>query len=304
MAEDVREEKDPGEAEVIYETDDGFRGTHDEVVAHEERRKHLLYEEHKKEMEAQIQALKEENEKHHENVGQLESLAAEHKETLHGKLHEQHGRHDVLEVFQSHDGFHGTLEEVIEHEKKMGYEVDEASDEPVAVHKLQVQIYEAEDGFQGTLEEMMEHEKAKEIDAGHNFLTDNGLGQFLKPLHTNGIDSLDQLRSCSDEFLTTTIEMKKAHLLKFRRALSDAENSASGQLEESAMREHMENGVTIMEDIYEADGFRGTYEEVLEHEKALKGGHKGTGIHELFEAPDGFRGTYEEVLEHERNQKE
>ena len=41
-----------------------------------------MYEEHKKEMEAQIQALKEENQKKDENVGQLESLAAEHKEML------------------------------------------------------------------------------------------------------------------------------------------------------------------------------------------------------------------------------
>jgi len=58
-----------------------------------------------------------------------------------------------------------------------------------------------------------------DLDEGHSFLLNNGLGDFLGPFHSNGIDSLDQLRTCSDEFLTTTIEMKRAHLKKFRRAL-------------------------------------------------------------------------------------
>lgn len=37
-----------------------------------------------------------------------------------------------------------------------------------------------------------------------------------------GVSSLDALHGCSDSFLTETVGMKKAHRLKFRRALKDA----------------------------------------------------------------------------------
>ena len=58
------------------------------------------------------------------------------------------------------------------------------------------------------------------------------------------------------------------------------------------------------------DGFMGTYEEVLAHEKELGivSGDEldmgGTGSYatedvQLYEAPDGFRGTYEEVVAYE-----
>ena len=48
------------------------------------------------------------------------------------------------------------------------------------------------------------------------------------------------------------------------------------------------------------DGFMGTYEEVLEHEKMMGvvPGHKSDKKH-MYEAPDGFRGTYDEVVAHE-----
>jgi len=54
----------------------------------------------------------------------------------------------------------------------------------------------------------------------------------------------------------------------------------------------------------EQDGFRGTYDEVEEHEKALASGHKpqqvgSQEVKHLYEAPDGFRGTFEEVEAHE-----
>lgn len=54
----------------------------------------------------------------------------------------------------------------------------------------------------------------------------------------------------------------------------------------------------------EQDGFRGTYDEVLEHEKALARGHtpqqvSSQEVKHLYEAPDGFRGTFEEVEAHE-----
>ena len=49
--------------------------------------------------------------------------------------------------------------------------------------------------------------------------------------------------------------------------------------------------------LYEAsDGFRGTYEEVLQHEKRAE----GKVLFSLYEASDGFRGTYDEVVQHEK----
>jgi len=56
------------------------------------------------------------------------------------------------------------------------------------------------------------------------------------------------------------------------------------------------------------DGFTGTYDEVVAHEKkfGLETGHEvDTGTTEqankhMYEAPDGFRGTYEEVVAYEK----
>ena len=62
--------------------------------------------------------------------------------------------------------------------------------------------------------------------------------------------------------------------------------------------------------MYFVSGFRGTYDEVIEHEKKLKllssksnkGKKKSKRAEsiDLYEAADGFRGTYEEVVKHEK----
>ena len=69
--------------------------------------------------------------------------------------------------------------------------------------------------------------------------------------------------------------------------------------------------------LYEApDGFRGSYEEVLEHEKRYKltqqsyaavgddhGDANDKVVVRIYEADDGFRGTYDEVAAHEKKNK-
>jgi hypothetical protein len=109
------------------------------------------------------------------------------------------------------------------------------------------------------------------------------LGQFVLSFHKHGVDSINELKGCTDAFLTEQVGMKKAHILKFRRALKDADI--------------MPQIATFS--VYEAvDGFRGTYEDVLAHEQKLGLLDNGKK-YKLYEAPDGFRGSYEEVLAHE-----
>jgi hypothetical protein len=114
-------------------------------------------------------------------------------------------------------------------------------------------------------------------------LVTHHLGQFVLNFHKHGVDSIKELKGCTDAFLTEQVGMKKAHILKFRRALKDADIVPE----------------VATYSVYEAaDGFRGTYEDVLAHEQKLGLLDNGKK-YKLYEAPDGFRGTYEEVLAHE-----
>ncbi len=55
-----------------------------------------------------------------------------------------------------------------------------------------------------------------------DLLTSHHLGGFVLKFFNHGIDTLDSLKGCTDQFLAEQIGMKKAHVLKFRRALKDA----------------------------------------------------------------------------------
>ena len=55
-----------------------------------------------------------------------------------------------------------------------------------------------------------------------DLLTSHHLGGFVLNFFNHGIDTLDALKGCTDQFLAEQIGMKKAHVLKFRRALKDA----------------------------------------------------------------------------------
>lgn len=151
------------------------------------------------------------------------------------------------------------------------------------------------------------------------------LGQFVLHFHNHGIDTIAELRGCTDGFLAEEMNMKKAHILKFRRALKDAGEKAAlasggkmsvweavdgyrGTYEEVCAHEAKlerlaaESGAAPKYSLYEAaDGFRGTYEEVMAHEikHGLEIGESNDGIERIYEASDGFRGSYEAVHKHE-----
>ena len=55
-----------------------------------------------------------------------------------------------------------------------------------------------------------------------DLLTSHHLGGFALNFFNHGIDTLDSLKGCTDQFLAEQIGMKKAHVLKFRRALKYA----------------------------------------------------------------------------------
>ena len=61
------------------------------------------------------------------------------------------------------------------------------------------------------------------IDAGPviDFLSSHHLGIFIANFFENGVVTLDALAPCTDDFLRDKIGMKKAHIIKYRRALSD-----------------------------------------------------------------------------------
>lgn len=55
-----------------------------------------------------------------------------------------------------------------------------------------------------------------------DLLVSHHLGAFILQFFNHGVGTLDALKGCTDDFLTEQIGMKKAHRLKFRRALKDA----------------------------------------------------------------------------------
>jgi len=49
-----------------------------------------------------------------------------------------------------------------------------------------------------------------------------GIGHFVLALHDAGLGTADELKACSDEWLASDkVGMKKAHIIKFRRATKD-----------------------------------------------------------------------------------
>jgi hypothetical protein len=84
--------------------------------------------------------------------------------------------------------------------------------------------------------------------AMEELLTANFLGNFVAPLRALGVCTVAELPGCTDAFLTGVLGMRPRSLAHFRRALESV-------------------GVF---GLYEADdGFRGTFEQVLAHEKKV-----------------------------------
>jgi len=194
---------------------------------------------------------------------------------------------------QAPDGFRGTYDEVLAHEKihcgENGHVVSGSQVQVSSVHdRVLMRIYEAPDGFRGTHDEVLAHEKALDMKNGYG-----SEGQ----LHRSSDDRVVMHVYEAPDGFRGTYEEVEAH----EKKLNDGTVVQGSQ---TSVHDH------VLMRVYEApDGFRGTYDEVLAHEKALGligDGSEGQGQSEddhvllrLYEAPDGFRGTYEEVLAYE-----
>jgi hypothetical protein len=188
-----------------------------------------------------------------------------------------------MRIYEAPDGFRGTHDEVLAHEKALemkngnGFAEGQvhSEDDRVVMH-----IYEAPDGFRGTYEEVEAYEKTL------------GDGTVVKGSQSSAHDLvLMRVYEAPDGFRGTYEEVE-AH----EKALGMKNGNDS---------EHPEDDHVLVR-VYEApDGFRGTYQQVDAYEKKLGLTTTTTiskpadGEYSLYEASDGFCGTYEEVLTHE-----
>jgi hypothetical protein len=92
-----------------------------------------------------------------------------------------------------------------------------------------------------------------------------GLAQFLLPLHTNGVDSMSELKGCTDEWLAAKTGMKEFHIAKFRTAVLDM----TADLPAKA-----------------SDGFKGSPVEVAAHEAKIKALAAASALQQAREAED------------------
>ena len=131
-----------------------------------------------------------------------------------------------------------------------------------------------------------------------DLLATSGLGTFRVKMHEHGVDSVEQLRACAgdDAFLREAVGMKPDHVLRTRKLLKEYQEPAEPAAD-----------ATGTYSLYEApDGFRGTWDEVVAHEKKLgiTSGDENQvasgNTLQLYESDDGlFRGTYAECVAYE-----
>ena len=313
--------EDAGDDEVlvsVYEAPDGFRGTYEEVEAHERKIGHSY-----SVCGTKITRTNESTSAHHDTIilriyecedgfrGSYDECLAHEEKLKQGGEDEVGGEgaaavpaeRVLFRIYEAPDGFRGTYEEVMEYEKKHGFGVKVAAPEPQrAQEPVLFRIYESDlgDGFFGTFEEVEKHEKA---------VMARGFAQQERKKAEKGAPAMP---AAVPAFFVRT----------------DSGNLAAGNLEEirggggggakaAAVEVNPDSAgcERVMFRIYEsADGFRGTYEEVVAHEEKVglrvrEGGELPADastapaervLFRIYEAPDGFRGTYEEVVAHER----
>ena len=252
----------------IYEAEDGFRGTYEEVLDHEQKMGLTLgHEKPASQGGAHDVVLMRIYEAPDGFRGTHDEVLAHEKalDMKNGKYSEgaPADDHVLMRLFEAPDGFRGTYEEVEAHEKKFGHTMGSDSE-------FQLSVYEAPDGFLGTYEEVLAHEAALghkycdttgnvvAIDAGpsaESVLAADGVGleQFVQPLHRLGVDSAAELKGCHDEWLIANLNMTEAQLAKFREAAGPNAYSSDSQGWVEA-----------------SDGFRGSKMEVAAHEGKLQ----------------------------------
>ena len=123
----------------LYEAPDGFRGSYDEVLAHEAKIGLKFCESTG-------------NVVTHGNVSapkmQAPAMNADHDRVL-------------VRLYEAPDGFRGTYDEVLAHEEKLGMVTGNEKDtgKVETNDRVLMRLYEAPDGFRGTYDEVLAHEQ-------------------------------------------------------------------------------------------------------------------------------------------------
>jgi len=252
----------------IYEADDGFRGTYEEVLDYE--KKMGIAPGHEKPVhqggahDAVLLRIYEAPDgfrgTHDEVLAHEKALDMKNGIDSEGTSADDHV---ILSLYEAPDGFRGTYEEVDAHEKKLRHTISSNSE-------LQLSVYEAPDGFLGTYEEVLAHEAS----LGHKFcdvtgrvvainpgpsaesvLAADGVGleQFVQPLRQLGVELAAELKGCHDKWLIANLNMTKVQIAKFREAVGPDPTSDESQSWFEA-----------------SDGFVGSKVEVAAHEGKLQ----------------------------------
>jgi hypothetical protein len=143
----------------VYEASDGFRGNYEEVVAHEQKIKDTVATVSLYEADDGFRGTLEEVMAHEQNLADA--------------------KHGTMSLYEAADGFRGTYDQVVEHQKavmaktRSGQNICGFSNgslgklEDAVTHEKKLatpgstglDLYEAEDGFRGTYGEVLAHEK-------------------------------------------------------------------------------------------------------------------------------------------------
>ena len=174
-------------------------------------------------------------------------------------------RAESIDLYEAADGFRGTYEEVVKHEK-----------EKAAVNSNEVvEIYQSEDGkFHGSLDDVVAYDTDK-----------------VKAAPAASTNVLFRIYQSEDEKFEGTYEDVVSY---------EKKQQGNGQ---ANAEEKVSKSIGSI-DLYEAsDGFRGTYEEVMEHQKK-KPAVNSNEVIEIYQSEDGkFHGSFDEVSTYEENKE-
>ena len=177
---------------------------------------------------------------------------------------------EVVEIYQSEDGkFHGSLDDVV------AYDTDKVKAAPAASTNVLFRIYQSEDGkFKGTYEDVVSYETKQQGNGTYEENKENG-------------DVICSIYESDDG--------------KFRGAYKDVVDYEAkvSTVDATSPRGEVSGVGPVLCRIYESDDglFHGLYEDVLAHEAKAQLSNPSKGV---FTSKDGRKiGTYNEVLSYD-----
>jgi len=141
---------------------DGFKGTADDVKAHEDKLRELAANEAQLRAEAEA-AMEAERALAAQEIKPdvRPAPAGNMTTTLSAPVRLNDDDRILMRIYEAEDGFRGTYDEVLAHESKVakGGKSGGAMDNDDRNDRVLLRIYEAADGFRGSYDEVLEHEK-------------------------------------------------------------------------------------------------------------------------------------------------